>query len=445
MLAGMNRLTCLTGGLLPFVLVIAGGSLGLPMTSASAPAPVSTTSPTTRPSLPPVLFTWNFEGGSLAKVEVVSSDVFRCWVLGQHDVRGHNRQTSWFYFRMDRVAGRQLTLTFTDLIGEYNDRRGAVPYGPDIVPVHSPDGINWTPFTAEEFRWDDAAKEFTLRFSPATDTLYIAHIPPYLTTHLAKLLDDVRPLPHARIEMIGKTLSGRDLQMVTITDFSVPDDKKKAVWLQARQHAWEAGTSWTMDGALRWVVGNSAEAVELRKTTVFRFTPMVDLDGVVAGRIRFNGNGYDVNRNWPSVDLRDPEMLRLMPEIWYTKKALVAPRPGEPMASLVVNLHNTETAEYLQTEVDADEAFSRIERLSDRLAARRLYLPSRPLEKPRPRALLAPPRDTTTSLWNTHGVPTALMELRVSTVESLQRRRTTDDWRQLGAQLIEEMARSVVP
>ena len=47
----------------------------------------------------------------------------------------------------------------------------------------------------------------------------------------------------------------------------------------------------------------------MRDTTVFRIFPMADPDGVAAGRVRFNKNGYDLNRNW---DTPDPS---LMPEI----------------------------------------------------------------------------------------------------------------------------------
>ncbi|HEX8916353.1 MAG TPA: M14-type cytosolic carboxypeptidase [Humisphaera sp.] len=426
----------------PLVVVVVA-LLALAPASARAADPAPATQPATRPAVPAVLFSTNFEGGSLAKVEVVDPDTFRCWVLGQHDARGHNRQTSWFYFRMDGVAGRRLTVTMTDLVGEYNDKPGAVPYGPDIVPVFSADGgRTWTHFAAEDAAWDDARKELTLKLAPSADTVYVAHIPPYVTADLDRLLADVRRSPHARVEAIGKTLGGRDLSMVTVTDVATPDAGKHAVWLQARQHAWEAGTSWAMDGALRWAVSDDPAAAELRKTTVFRFTPMVDLDGVAGGKVRFNGNGFDVNRHWPSVDLRDPEKLRLMPEIWYTKRAIVTRSPGEPPTALLVNLHNTETGEYLQTEADDDPTFERFRVLEDRLIKRGIYEPSRKVEKPKPKAIVKPPADTTTSLWATHQVPAALMELRVGTMKPLGRRRTVEDWTAFGRALIEEMARA---
>src|SRR5436190_59524 len=62
-----------------------------------------------------VTFNTNFEGGSLGRVEAAGEGVYRCHVEGQCDERGRNRQASWYYFRMDHVKGKQLTITLTDL------------------------------------------------------------------------------------------------------------------------------------------------------------------------------------------------------------------------------------------------------------------------------------------------------------------------------------------
>src|SRR5215213_3795832 len=307
--------------------------------------------PATRPAAdaPAITFNTNFEGGSIGRVEKLSETSFRCHVAGQHDERGRNRQASWYYFRMDRVRGREVTVTLTDFVGEYNDKPGAVPAGPDIVPVFSEDGRTWRHFPAAA--WDEAKKEVTLTFRPEADSVWLAQIPPYTPLDLERLLAEVGRHPHVVIEVIGKTARGRDIQMVTVTDPEAPDEAKKSLWLQARQHAWEAGTSHVAEGALRFITSDAPEARELRKANVFRFTPMVDVDGCHAGKVRFNANGYDVNRHWDEVDLRRGELLRKMPEIWYTKKAILAAAAarGGRGIDLLVNMHNTETAEYLET------------------------------------------------------------------------------------------------
>src|SRR5882672_1372737 len=80
---------------------------------------------------PSITFNKNFEGACIGTIEKLDDTTFRCHVEGQYDERGRNRQASWHFFRMDNVKGRDVTLTMTDLVGEYNDKPGAIPAGAD--------------------------------------------------------------------------------------------------------------------------------------------------------------------------------------------------------------------------------------------------------------------------------------------------------------------------
>ena len=387
----------------------------------------------------PITFNLAFEGASLGKIERVDETTFRCHVLGQEDQRGRNRQATWYYFRMDHVAGKAITLTLTDFIGEYHDRPGVSPMGPDIVPVFSDDGRTWRHFPAVEF--DEQKKETTLRFTPRGETIWIAHVPPYTPGDLGRLLEEIRGTPVAVVEVIGKTVQGRDIPLVTVTNPEVADAGKKVLWLQARQHAWEAGTSYVMEGALRFITSDDPAARALRDKVVFKFTPMVDLDGCANGQVRCNANGYDVNMHWREVDERHPEFLRLMPEIWYTKKAILtcADAPGGHGIDLLVNMHNTETAEYLDTEAKDEGTLKMMRRFDAMLAERTSFDRSTPLTVRQ----LAP--DDTNSLYGQRGVPVLLMEQRISTSKKLGRRPTTQDRLDFGKQLVQVMAEAVLP
>ena len=381
-----------------------------------------------------ITFNLNFEGASLGRIERVSEAEFRCHVRGQQDERGRNRQATWYFFRMDAVRGKDIALTLTDFVGEYHDKPGACPMGPDIVPVFSDDGRRWKHF--EKIEWDEQKKETTLRFRPRGHSIWIAHVPPYTTNDLSRLLDELRERPDVVIETIGKTVRGRDIPMVMVTDADVTDGKK-TLWLQARQHAWEAGTSYVMEGAVRFITSDDAAARALREKMVFVFTPMVDLDGCATGQVRFNANGYDVNQHWREVDLRHPRWLQLMPEIWYTKKAIVAGAARGGGIDLLVNLHNTETAEYMDTEV-SDERTLKLMRHFDRLLAEKTnFDPSSHLTVAR----LAP--DDTHSLWGQFKIPVLLLEQRISTSKKLGHRPTVEDRLAFGKELIQEMAEAV--
>ena len=380
-----------------------------------------------------ITFNQNFEGSALGKIEASGQTSFRCHVEGQHDERGRNRQANWYYFRMDGVLGRKVTLTLTDFVGEYNDRPGSCPMNADTIPVFSYDNERWQHFPA--MAWDDQKKEATLEFEGQHDRIWIAHAPPYTHARHLELLEELDRLPNVRVEVIGKTVQQRDLHLVTVANFQKPG--ARTVWLQARQHAWETGTSYVMEGALRFITSDDPRARALRDKVVFKFTPMMDPDGCANGKVRFNANGYDVNRHWDEVDLWRKEFLLRMPEIWYVKKAIFGCMESERKIDLMLNMHNTETAEYIDTQADEEPTRQMMQRFFDALAGTTSFDPSRKLR------FNDTPGNTTNCLWKERGVPVMLMEQRLGTSAKLGRRPTIEDRLAFGRQLIAVMAQTV--
>jgi len=184
----------------------------------------------------------NFEAGNVGKVEQVAETHFRCAVPGEVDQDQRNRQPSWFYFRMDGVVGRDITVDLVALEGEYNyrphDGRGLRT----MRPVYSYDNRNWTHF--ENVEWIAKPATMRLRFRPTQNRVWIARIPPYTNQDLRALLDRFQKHPHLRQEVIGRTVEGRPMLLLTVTNPKVPNSSKKVIWLMARQHSWESGTSW---------------------------------------------------------------------------------------------------------------------------------------------------------------------------------------------------------
>jgi hypothetical protein len=389
-----------------------------------------------QPLLQPVEIHKDFEGASIGKIEAQSESEFRLHLEGQQNAFGRNRQTTWYYFRLDHVEQKPLTLCLTDFIGEYNGKPASGSLA-NLPPYFSYDGELWEQF--QVFEWNDTLKEGTLRFTPEKDSVYIAHVPPYTHSKFLHLLSDLSHNPNLLPEVIGKSVQGRDLYQFTVTDSTEPDVAKKCVWLQARQHAWEAGSSWVMEGALRFITSDDPEAVELRKKVLFKFTPMVDPDGCANGKVRFNSHGYDVNRNWHEVDLRTKAILEKYPEIWYTKKAIAAAQSSANPIDLMVNIHNTETAEYLDSNIDDETANAPLIRLFKRLKADSLFDPSR---LP---TFGGDPLGTANHLWLSHKVPVALMELRIGPSAKLHGRcPTTEDRLKFGAELIRQIGKVVL-
>ena len=384
---------------------------------------------------PPVTFHKDFPGGSLGRVEEVASNHFRCHVEGQADERGRNRQATWYYFRIDDARGRDLTLTLTNFVGEYNDRPGAVAMSAETIPVFSHDGEHWQHFPT--LAWNNLTKEATLQARAEKDSLWIAHVPPYLPSRLDKLLADVRSSPLARVRVLGQTVQGRDLHLVTVADLDPSAPAKPCLWLIARQHAWEAPTSFVMEGALRFITSDAPAARALRARADFQFVPMMALDGAAGGLVRFNVHGYDVNRHWDDPDWRSPDFRQHMPEIASVKQALFDHLDVGGRIDLLVNLHNTETTEFLETQADDPSVLALMRRLDDTLTARTTFDPSHPL------AVNAKPISDTNSLWRQRKVPVLLMEQRISASPKLGRRLTVEDRLQFGRELLAAMADAV--
>src|SRR6478736_3458079 len=119
-----------------------------------------------------VTFSTAFEGGSIGRIEKLGDTTFRVHVLGQQDERGRNRAATWYCFRMDHVQGRDLTITLTDFVGEYNDVPGSTPMNDKIRPAMSEDGQTWG--HAQEMTWDNEKKEATVRLRPIRDSVWLA-------------------------------------------------------------------------------------------------------------------------------------------------------------------------------------------------------------------------------------------------------------------------------
>ena len=284
----------------------------------------------------------HFEGGSIGEVKQLSPDHLACAVVGQSDQDHRNRQANWYYFELTRLRHAPLTIDLVNLAGEYNYRAPAYAVNKDTRPVYSFDNVHWTHFTDSEVSWNAADSQLTLRFTPASDHVWIAHVPPYTNRDLARLLAAFRSSPYLHAASVGHTVMGREMPLLTITNPRIPDARKKVIWLMFRQHAWETGSSWAGEGAIRFLLADDEKPRSIRDANVFKVFPMADPDGVALGGVRFNRNGYDLNRNWDKVD------SRLMPEIAAQRKAMLDWVDAGYRFDLFLSLHNTESGEYLE-------------------------------------------------------------------------------------------------
>ncbi len=383
-----------------------------------------------------IAFSSNFAGGS-GRAEWPEPAHLRMHVEGEADQDGRNRQANWYYFRLDGVAGRKLTIDLTDLVGEYNYNAGTHAVQRVTYPVYSYDNRHWRQFPAVE--WDDDKIEMRLLLEPQRDTVWIAHVPPYTIEHLERLAAEADGNPYLERVAVGKTVEGRDMPLWTITDPDVAVSAKKTVWLMFRQHSWEAGSSWAADGALRFLLSDDPTAARMRREVVWKIFPMADPDGVERGGVRFNKNGYDINRNW---DVKSP---KLMPEITAQRKAIADWLAAGHTVDLFLSLHNTETSEYLEGPPKFHDLTDRFRR---NLVAMTTFHPTR--AEPRDAPVSSTPglkgrMTVNQGLFAEFGIPSMLMEQMIAFNTRLGGFPKIDDRRRFGAGLVRAAWKTVVP
>lgn len=380
----------------------------------------------------------DFEGGALGKVDQVSPRHYRLAVKGQVDQDGQNRQANWYYFRVDDAPGAPLTLDIVDLPGAYNYRPNRGVITKDTPPVISFDGMHWRHVTT--FQYDPTEPKLVLHIQPQGRHLWIAHCPPYTNENLARLRDDIRGHQDFQEEIVGHTVQGRDMPLWTITHGS-PDKAKPTIWLMFRQHSWESGSSWVGEGAVRTLLANTPEGRSLRAGFIWKIFPLCDPDGVANGEVRFNVNGYDLNRNWDAVD-----PLK-MPEIASQRDAMQRWLQSGHRVDLLLSLHNTETGEYLEGPPEGSRGpyAPLAARLSKALSDDTSFAPSRPLSFAAATTTAGKPgrMTVTEGLWKDFKIPGFLMEQRISFNPKIGHLPEVPDRLKFGGELVKAMAKSL--
>ncbi len=159
------------------------------------------------------------------------------------------------------------------------------------------DRQNWQPI-----RWEkqspDSRKGDTLLFPQFTrDKVYFGHQVPMSYEDLVALMRKWERHPHAEVRVLGKSLGGRNIYRLEVTDPNGPHPKK-ARWGHyfANQHPGEHNAQWRMAGMVDWLL--SDEGADCRRRSICHFILMSSPDGPSHGWYRVAAQGVDMNRSY---------------------------------------------------------------------------------------------------------------------------------------------------
>ena len=242
-----------------------------------------------------------FDSGNIEVVAADAADDIRLRI--RPDGRADFRQ--WFHFRLSGARGAACALKIVN--GDEIAYRGGFR---DYRAVASYDRQHWFRVPTE---FDGTV--LTIRHTPERDAVWYAYFAPYSLERHLDLVARCQMDGRVRLESLGATVDGRDLDLLTIGEAG---PGKRVCWVIGRQHPGESMASWWMEGFLDALLDrDDPVARQALAGAVFHVVPLVNPDGAVRGHLRTNAAGLDLNRQW-----RDPDP-QTAPEIFLIRRRMV--------------------------------------------------------------------------------------------------------------------------
>ena len=233
----------------------------------------------------------DFPGGS---AEVIALETAKGIIHIQPALHEGRGWPNWWYLRLDGLKpGQPVTLKVSAQPRPFRDsqRLAASWSQPDCAAI-STDNVTWTQTPTAEMT-KDKERIAIYRFRASDERVWLAPMPPFLPSHAEELVARiVKQVPDTERFVLARTRGGRDVCGLRIGSGGY------GVWVQARQHAWEAGSSWVARGFIEWVAGDDAAAAQLRCAATIHFIPIMDVDNVTLGAGGKDATPRDQNRDW---------------------------------------------------------------------------------------------------------------------------------------------------
>jgi len=287
----------------------------------------------------------------------------------------------WWHFRVRGLAEDQpLTLRLRGSRASLEGREPlAAAWAMPERASYSIDGERWLQTEPGERR-----EEWMIyTIPPGSPAVWVAWGPPYTPAFARRAVRDMADAsPHAEARELGRSKDGRTVPMLHVRQGERPASERFGVWIQARQHAWESGSSWVAHGFGEWLLGDHPEASWLREHAELFVIPVMDVDNAATGNGGKNALPHDHNRDWSD----DPHWNEVAAAMKHVRQLI-----DERRMDLFLDIHNPAPRDdsffyVLPEELLEQPAIARRNRFLElahaRLAAIEPPIPLRPRPKP---------------------------------------------------------------
>lgn len=210
-------------------------------------------------------------------------------------------ERAWFCFRIAQPRrGRRLSRPFTLVLKHLQTMLGGGDPGA-LNPVVRYAAEDWRRLPAgKPAPTDDGRLGGWWTLEAPITFVDVALCYPYGQPEVAALVQETGALA---VETIGVSEGGRPMLRLA-NDYGGPDGgRRPGVYLLGRQHAGEAPGSWVLDGLLRGLAGSPDSG------PMVWAAPLVDIDGVEAGRYGKDHPPHDLNRAWGRPAMRHEALV----------------------------------------------------------------------------------------------------------------------------------------
>lgn len=261
----------------------------------------------------------NFDSGN---IEIIAAD-------SHNDIKLKIRKDTnsdtfqWFYFRLHGAEGFPCTIHIE------NAGQASYPEGWDEYSAYaSYDRVTW--FCVPTYYTNGV---LTIEHTPEESSVFYALSAPYTYDQHLDMVSAAQRSPLCVLEFLGETVEGRDIDLLIVGE---PDENKRKVWIVGRQHPGEPQSEWFMQGFIERILDQDDPVSRtLLSKAIFYLVPNMNIDGSIAGNLRVNAAGKNLNREWGNPD------KGLAPEVYYVRKKM-----EEIGVDLFLDIHADESLPY---------------------------------------------------------------------------------------------------
>ena len=293
---------------------------------------VALTLAVTLPAYAEITVDTGFEGAS-AKVVSVSAQTRTVRIMPAGDPK--NGWPCWWYLRVNELTvGERLTLEVvpsTAPVADTGVKKLQPLPGYWTMPrraTMSTDGKTWRHTDLGQVKQGHAIYSVPVE----AESMWLAWGPPFTPKDSAELIKELTSRGSwAEGFELAKSRGGRPCPALRLREGQLPADERPAIWIQARQHAWETGSSWVCRGLAQWLCSDDGRAKSLRERSEIYLVPIMDIDRTAAGEGGKKSLPHGHNRDWTDEPY--------YPEVAAAQRHLKSLSDAGRLA-LFVDLHN---------------------------------------------------------------------------------------------------------